>query len=235
MSRILTTKNPVFVGFDKIIDVAWLSILWLLFCIPIVTIGASSSALYYTVVKVIKNERSYIFREFWSGFKSCFKQSTAVWLIYLAAVALMIADSNVLGTMDGQAFRIIQNSFWVLIVLLTAFLLYALAYVARFKAPLKTILRNSVLFAIVHFPQTILVMLVFALGVLLIYFTGIALILVPGYGAYLISSLLEKVFVRHMTKEDLAMEDLRNHPEKYEYFNRDETTGKYKEPKDPIA
>ena len=62
-----------------------------------VTIGASSTALYYTVTKVIRHGRSYIFREFWQSFKSNLKQSTAVWLIYLVLMAVLLIDIRVMG------------------------------------------------------------------------------------------------------------------------------------------
>ena len=60
------------------------------------TAGAATTALYYTVNKVIRNNRSYIGREFWHAFKTNFRQSTIVWLILLLLYAIMGFDCYVM-------------------------------------------------------------------------------------------------------------------------------------------
>ena len=90
MGNFFSTDGPLFEGMAYIINIIYVSVLWILFSIPIITIGASSTALYYTVTKVIRHGRSYIFREFWQSFKSNLKQSTAVWLIYLVMMGILL-------------------------------------------------------------------------------------------------------------------------------------------------
>ena len=70
--------------------------LWFMCCIPVFTIGAATTALYYTVNKSIKNDRGYASSEFFSAFKSNFKQSTVIWLIFLAIYALLGFDYYVM-------------------------------------------------------------------------------------------------------------------------------------------
>ena len=90
MGNFFSMDGPLFEGMAYIINIIYVSVLWILFSIPIITIGASSTALYYTVTKVIRHGRSYIFREFWQSFKSNLKQSTAVWLIYLVMMGILL-------------------------------------------------------------------------------------------------------------------------------------------------
>ena len=90
MGNFFSTDGPLFEGMAYIINIIYVSVLWILFSIPIITIGASSTALYYTVTKVIRHGRSYIFREFWQSFKSNLRQSTAVWLIYLVMMGILL-------------------------------------------------------------------------------------------------------------------------------------------------
>lgn len=101
MGDFFNVDNKFFQGLGKIIDVICLSAFWFFLCIPIVTAGAATTALYYTVNKVIRNNRSYIGREFWHAFKTNFRQSTIVWLIshYFtsATVSLAIASSSFVG------------------------------------------------------------------------------------------------------------------------------------------
>ncbi|MFQ9389333.1 MAG: YesL family protein [Coprococcus sp.] len=115
-----------------IINIIYVSVLWILFSIPIITIGASSTALYYTVTKVIRHGRSYIFREFWQSFKSNLKQSTAVWLIYLVMMGILLVDIRVMGAFGTAVSQTLQFVFIVGICMVSAVMVYALAYIARF-------------------------------------------------------------------------------------------------------
>ena len=96
MGDFFNVDNKFFQGLGKIIDVICLSAFWFFLCIPIVTAGAATTALYYTVNKVIRNNRSYIGREFWHAFKTNFRQSTIVWLILLLLYAIMGFDCYVM-------------------------------------------------------------------------------------------------------------------------------------------
>ena len=78
-----------------IIDIIFSGLLWCLFSLPVVTIGAASTALYYAAVKCIRHERGRLTQVFWKGFRDNFKCSTGIWLIYLAAVA--VGTANVLA------------------------------------------------------------------------------------------------------------------------------------------
>ena len=77
-------------------DILYVSVLWILACIPIVTIGAATTALYYTVNKVVRHTRGYVWKDFWGAFRSNFKQSTIVWLVVMAVSALLIFDTYVM-------------------------------------------------------------------------------------------------------------------------------------------
>ena len=80
-----------------------LNVLWLVCCLPIVTIGASTTALYYTSFKIAKDEGSYITTMFFRSFKQNFKQATVIWLIMLATGAVIIADAVLLGRLRATS------------------------------------------------------------------------------------------------------------------------------------
>ena len=60
----------------RVFDLMMLNIIFLIMCIPIVTIGANFTAMYYVTLKMIKNEETYIFRTYWKSFRENFKQAT---------------------------------------------------------------------------------------------------------------------------------------------------------------
>lgn len=222
MGNFLSTDGPLFEGLTYITNIIYVSALWILFSIPVITIGASSTALYYTVTKVIRHGRSYIFREFWQSFKSNLKQSTAVWLIYLVLMGVLLVDIRVMGAFGNTAAQTLQFVFLAGVCMVSGVMVYALSYIARFTQDVRHILTNSVLMAIRHLPKTLLLIVILAAAVLGCYLFGIAIIFVPAVAALLDSLILESIFVQYMSKEDLEKEALRNHPEQYEYYNRKE-------------
>lgn len=222
MGNFLSTDGPLFEGLTYITNIIYVSALWILFSIPVITIGASSTALYYTVTKVIRHGRSYIFREFWQSFKSNLKQSTAVWLIYLVLMGVLLVDIRVMGAFGNTVAQTLQFVFLAGICMVSGVMVYALSYIARFTQDVRHILTNSVLMAIRHLPKTLLLIVILAAAVLGCYLFGITIIFVPAVAALLDSLILESIFVQYMSKEDLEKEALRNHPEQYEYYNRKE-------------
>ena len=89
--------------FTKLSYGCCLNVLWLVCCLPIVTIGASTTALYYTSFKIAKDEGSYITTMFFRSFKQNFKQATVIWLIMLATGAVIIADAVLLGRLRATS------------------------------------------------------------------------------------------------------------------------------------
>ncbi|HIU76926.1 MAG TPA: YesL family protein, partial [Candidatus Pelethocola excrementipullorum] len=66
---------------EKTFDMIALSILWLICCIPLVTVGASTTALYYAVNKSWKQDNGYIARAFFHGFRMSFKPALGLWIL----------------------------------------------------------------------------------------------------------------------------------------------------------
>ena len=65
-----------FVGtVEKIFDIMALGFLWILCSLPVITIGASTTALYYAMVKSVKNNDGYVTKEFFRSFKLNFYSS----------------------------------------------------------------------------------------------------------------------------------------------------------------
>ena len=150
------------------------------------------------------------------------KQSTAVWLIYLLLMAVLLIDIRVMGGFGTAPAQTLQFIFLAGICMVSGVMVYALAYTARFAQDTKHILTNSLLMAIRHLPKTLLLIIILAAAVLGCYLFGLAVVLVPAVAALLDSLILESIFVQYMSKEDLEKEELRNHPEQYEYVNRRE-------------
>lgn len=69
MKKYLNINNPIMRGLSRVADCLFLSVLWLVFSLPVITIGASSTALYTTVYRYIRRGEGYLWRTFWEAFK----------------------------------------------------------------------------------------------------------------------------------------------------------------------
>ena len=92
MGDLFSMDNPVFHTIGKFCDIICLSLLYIILCIPIVTIGPATTALYYTIVKVIRRERGYIGKEFFHSFKDNFKTGSLTTIILVAAFSILYID-----------------------------------------------------------------------------------------------------------------------------------------------
>ena len=65
--------NKFFNVMNKVADGFFLCILWTVFSLPVFTLGAATTALYYVVHKSLRGNRGYVWKGFWYFFKSNFK------------------------------------------------------------------------------------------------------------------------------------------------------------------
>lgn len=212
MNRIFNPDNIVFSSLSKLVDIVALSILWAVFSIPIITIGASTSALYYTMTKTIRHSRGYVFRSFWGSFKASFKQATPIWIGYALVMTLMYFDASISAYfITNTMFRTISVGFFFAIMLIGTFWIqFVFPYIARFSIGWKLVCKNSAALAVKHFPFTILLMILEALVIFVALVFPIGLLFMPSLWAWLSSLILERIFVKYMSPEDKQMEDERN-------------------------
>ena len=108
MKQLLSIDNPVMRFVIKLFDCMVLSVLWLVFSLPIITMGAASTALYSAVYNRIVKDKSYLWRSFWTSFRDNFKRSTLAWLPMLAMILFLAYDVLALRVMirsPGSGFR----------------------------------------------------------------------------------------------------------------------------------
>ena len=81
----------------------YLNLLWFICSLPIVTIGASTTALYYASLKLVREEDSSLTRQFFRSFRENFKQATVLWLIMLGAGIFLGADMYLVWHLRASA------------------------------------------------------------------------------------------------------------------------------------
>lgn len=150
----------------KIADMVILNILFIICCIPIVTIGASYTALYTVTMKLVKNEEAYIFRGFFKAFKDNFKQSTLIWLFMLFFGAFLGVDLYITSKMDMSLMNVLYYIFLVFAVLYAMMLSYVFPILSKFDNTIKNTIKNSLFMGIAHFPWTLLILIINAVPII---------------------------------------------------------------------
>lgn len=182
--KIFGLDSPFFNLMSKLGDLMLLNLMWIVCSLPIVTVGASTTALLYTGMKLAKGRDGYVVRNFWSAFKSNFKQSTIIYLILLvlggafgfSAWYWMHQESNVcqILTLVSVAILIV----WLLEVL------FVFAVQAKFENTIGNTMKNALIMAVQNLPITLLCLVAWGLLLGLNYTFVVAnvLTLVIGIG-----------------------------------------------------
>ena len=158
--------NAVTRALSKICDMMCLNVVWIVCCLPIVTIGASTTALYSVMLKMVKNEEGYIFRSFFKAFKENFRQSTILWILFAVLGIIWRIDYSVTGTFPGQLEFIFQAVFMLLGFILLSLVIYSFPLTARYVNPISATLMNALILTVAKLPYTFVMVVVTAGSVL---------------------------------------------------------------------
>lgn len=83
IQKFFDMESPIWRLVSKLVDMVLLTAIWVICCIPIFTIGAATTALYYVTMKMTSDIEGYIYADFFKAFKSNFKQATVIWMMML--------------------------------------------------------------------------------------------------------------------------------------------------------
>ena len=197
------TDNVVMRALGKIGDMICLNVMWLICCIPIITIGASTTALYTVMLRMVKNEEGYIFRGFLKASKSNFKQSTLIWLILLLLGIVWTVDFRVAGFMPGMAGIVLSAIFLALGFILLSVMIYIFPLTARYENGIKATFKNALILTVAKLPYTFLMVAIVVAAVFaslwsaftLLFSLPLWLIIGGALIAWVNSYILRRVFV----------------------------------------
>ena len=196
MNHLFNLDGPVLQFINKIVYSVYLNILWFICSIPIVTIGASTTALFYVTLKISKNEEGSITKAFFHSFKENLRQGTVIWLILLAFGIILGIDGYVLYHMR------FENVFWTLCTAVfcvaaaayAIILMYIFPLLARFDNTIGAMFKNALFIGVRFLFCTVLMAVIYFVMLLTVVriFTP-AVIFGEGLCALLCSCLLSNI------------------------------------------
>lgn len=193
---------PIIQFVTKVSYLLWMNCLWLVCCLPVVTIGASTAA-FYRMAFNLREERKCSAGEFFRAFKENFRHSTVMWLLQMAALfligviyyrGLVIENEAVgLGAIIIACIFFIVWGFWFL---------YTYPLTCYFENTLKRTMANAMAMSIKHLRQTIVYFALAMIPVIALLFSSywflrllyIWILFYPGLAAYWATGILMPVF-----------------------------------------
>lgn len=213
MERFFNSDNAVMRALSKIFDVGWLSLIYIVFCIPVVTIGAATTSLYYVSAKVLRHDRSYVWTEFWRSFKQNFVPATIMWLIFAAVYVLLFFNISIVSKQSSYGGYLV-GAYITMGVIVLCIMCYAFTVLSRFDMKIGKIIRFSLYLAFRHFLHTVVLLVIFLAGVFgvcspllfaspaLHSFVPIILAFVPGTASFLYTFPMEHLLKKYTPKSE---------------------------------
>lgn len=200
MRGLFSIDSPFWETTDKAVRFLWLSILWAVCSVPVITAGASTAALYAVTLKYVRDEEGYLTSSFFRAFRDNFRQATAVWMIMLAVGAFLFMDFAVYyrGEFDSMVSVLLFTLFMGVFITFIFANFYVYPLLAYFDNTTKQIMMNAVMMAVFHLPSSIAMMTFsFAVAAIGMVFFPPLLFVAPGLTAYVNSRFLRTIFEQY--------------------------------------
>lgn len=187
----------------KVCDIMILSLLWLLGSLPVITIGASFSALYAASSRSVRRNIGSVVSEYWKSYKRELKSSILLWLIYAGAILLLLWNMGIIWNITEGLIRLFLFMLYGLILIITIIAMcYAFPALSRFEMNWKWFVKLSLYMTFRNLHISVITFLLFAVGYIISLSWPWTLILIPGLLATTISSMMDPVLEQHEPKEE---------------------------------
>ena len=187
----------------RIFDLIILNLLFIICSLPVITIGASLTALYSVTLKMVRNEEGYIVRGFFKAYKDNLKQTLIIWIPAALCGICLYADFRILHLSATGFLQVLRIPLVALSAILACIVLYSFPMIAYFNCTCRQIFLNLLILCFKHIGTTVLLLAVTGLILSLfmfapdrITFFAINIFTLIGFSAValLFSYLLRRIF-----------------------------------------
>lgn len=195
--KFFSYDSPIMSFLSKVADLLILNILTLIFSIPLITIGAATTAAHYTALK-IRREEGHVWSCFWKSFKENLKQSTGIWLIFVAYFFVAVTSYNLAVNMNSTIAVVVQGVILGTLILTALLYAWVMPLQARFINPIVRTFKNAFYMTFKYFFRTLLMLVLNLLpvGTLVLCFAVIGM---QGFGIWLLFGIAVPIYWCAMT------------------------------------
>ena len=190
---------------EKVLDIVTVNLLFVVSCLPIVTIGVAKISLYQTIFEVKSSRRVPVFKTYMRAFKQNLKLGLQLGLLELGIFLISVVDLSLFWGQTGLGFQLIKAICLGILIFLTLVMLASYPIAARYDLTWKEVLQKGLLLVSFNFPWFFLMLAILFLIVMVLYVSGFTLLLggsaflLFGFGllAFCQAGLMEKLFAKY--------------------------------------
>ncbi|MBE5871970.1 MAG: DUF624 domain-containing protein [Lachnospiraceae bacterium] len=205
-SGIFNWENPVWKYLGRLADAILLTLLWAVFSLPVITIGASTTALFYCALKIVKGEEGYLIKQFVKSFRANLLQGTIIWMLCLGMGGALAWNLWFFHAQESSMAKVISIMLYVFAYLFLMVLHYVFAVLARFDSSTGNIFGMAFYLSVKNFGWTLLMITISGCvaAISIFVFSGMLAIGV-GLAALLDSWMLHPVFEQYLASRDKTL------------------------------
>ena len=207
--KFFSVDGALYKFLTRLWDMIKLNLMWLLFSLPVVTVGAATVAAYSVTLKMVDEQEGYVARQFVKAFKENWRQGIPMGLLALFCSYVVYLDFELQRVMEGDSTMFLIFGIRAAFVFGMSFI-YAFPLSARYENTLIGTLKNSVNIATRYFLRTLLLVAVLAVEVIIfifIYTTLLIGVLIGPACIMLTISGFALHFFKEIEKEPGAVQD----------------------------
>lgn len=174
----LSIDNPFFTFMGNLGDLIILNLAYVITCIPVITIGMATTALYKVMLKRARGESNYVLKEYLKECGKEAKNSTKMWIPMLLAGSVLVFDILYIG----RSWNVIGIGVACLLVIWILVFCYAFPLQAQFENTVVNTWKNALYLSVRYLPCTIVIVLLNMIPILgILWLPGLLGLLVPVY------------------------------------------------------
>ena len=193
---------------EKVLDIVTVNLLFVVSCLPIVTIGVAKISLYQTIFEVKSSRRVPVFRTYMRAFKQNLKLGLQLGLLELGIFLISVVDLSLFWGQTSLGFQLIKAICLGILIFLTLVMLASYPIAARYDLTWKEVLQKGLLLVTFNFVWFFLMLAIILLIIMLLYLSGFTLVLggsaflLFGFGllAFCQAGLMEKLFAKYQSE-----------------------------------
>ena len=200
MGEFFNPEKGIWVWISTLVDIFGLSILWITLCLPLVTAGPATAALYYAVVKCVRGRESGAFGYYFRSFRTNFKVGLLTGLIVLPLALALLGGHFVVrwyGTRLGGMAYVLYVAYYFALLLPAGVLCWLFPLLGRFDYQVGALFRMALQLTAAHLPSTVVVVLLTAQTAVFCLERWWPVLFMPVVAALLISLFFERIFQLH--------------------------------------
>lgn len=190
---------------EKVLDIVTVNLLFVVTCLPIVTIGVAKISLYETIFEIKKSRRVPVFRTYLRVFRQNIKLGFQLGLLELSIVLLSLSDLYLFWGQTALPFQLVKAICLGILIFLTIVMLASYPIAARYDLTWKEVLQKGLILASLNFPWFFLMLAILLLIIMVLYLSAFTLLLggstfiLFGFGilTFMQVGLMEKLFAKY--------------------------------------